>query len=238
MPFQDIHRLESFGSFERGSSEQKVEKIAREAERNRARAAGVSRMPFDLFIHPTFLTCYSPLSVLVSRSLLAFERSIPNSRSTVWEIDKTWHVPFWRNAKYSDCSHVRFIAKKSPSSRPFAICTDQKRTFRGRVTPEDLHDLGVCRRRASVARRERRLHPPGVDGDAEPVQRSESGSDAVGSERADPAAAERNARLRAWQPRVSDFSRPFPRRDRHGLTLVPRRIRPEQNVRRVHCPMI
>ena len=75
-------------------SEQKVEKIAREAERNRARAAGVSRMSFDLFIHPTFLTCYSPLSVLVSRSLLAFERSIPNSRSTVWEIDKTWHVPF------------------------------------------------------------------------------------------------------------------------------------------------
>ena len=151
---------------------------------------------------------------------------------------KTWHVPFWRNVKSSDCSHVRFIAKKSPSSRPFAICTDQKRTFRGRVTPEDLHDLRVCRRRASVARRERRLHPPGVDGDAEPVHRSESGSDAVGSERADPAAAERNARLRAWQPRVSDFSRPFPRRDRHGLTLVPRRIRPEQNVRRVHYPMI
>ena len=68
-------------------SEQKSEKIAREAERNRARGAGVSRMPFDLFIHPTFLTCYSPLSVLVSRSLLAFERSIPNSRSTVWEIE-------------------------------------------------------------------------------------------------------------------------------------------------------
>lgn len=219
--------------------------VNKRSKKSRARRSGIAREQRvfrECHLIYLFTRRSSPVTrhsrFSVSRSLLAFERSIPNSRSTVWEIDKTWHVPFWRNAKSSDCSHVRFIAKKSPSSRPFAICTDQKRTFRGRVTPEDLHDLGVCRRRASVARRERRLHPPGVDGDAEPVQRSESGSDAVGSERADPAAAERNARLRAWQPRVSDFSRPFPRRDRHGLTLVPRRIRPEQNVRRVHYPMI
>ena len=128
------------------------------SKKSRARRSGIAREQRvfrECHLIYLFTRRSSPVTrhsrFSVSRSLLAFERSIPNSRSTVWEIDKTWHVPFRRNAKSSDCSHVRFIAKKSPSSRPFAICTDQKRTFRGRVTPEDLHDLRVCLERTATS---------------------------------------------------------------------------------------
>jgi len=85
------------------------------------------------------------------------------------------------------------------------------------------------------ARCERRLHRSGAHGDAEYLWHAESGSDAVGSERADPAAAE-HARLRRWQPRVriSSLVLPSKTRDRHRRLVVPRRIAPPRRAPRVY----
>ena len=98
------------------------------------------------------------------------------------------------NAIFRDQKSIRGKPQISSVARPFGISNDHRRTFRAPkllVTPgKSFTESEVPPGTRDSARCERQLHRPGAHGDAEHLQRAESGSDAVGSERADPAAAE------------------------------------------------